>query len=299
MSTELVRTPDVIAGEINQIKTETFRFLDAAYSYATRSSYDIGKLLCEAKEIVAENGWCDWLRDNVDYSADTAQNLMRIYREYDIENVETFRKLSYSQMVAMFPLPPGERKQFAEECSAPDKSVRELKKLVEEKKKTDAYVKQLENQKNKLESDYNAKVLAVNDLNKKLKDYNSFEAENKKLQKKITDLENAPPKVEVQTVIKNEPTPEKIIELEKKIRAELEEKYKSNVDRNDIMKDPKAVEINLLFGILQESVLDLSLKLKIFVNENPDVGSRFENLIGNNLKKLLQENFRMEVETEA
>lgn len=299
MSTELVRTPDVIAGEINQIKTETFRFLDAAYSYATRSSYDIGKLLCEAKEIVAENGWCDWLRDNVDYSADTAQNLMRIYREYDIENVETFRKLSYSQMVAMFPLPPGERKQFVEEYSAPDKSVRELKKLVEEKKKTDAYVKQLENQKNKLESDYNAKVLAVNDLNKKLKDYNSFEAENKKLQKKITDLENAPPKVEVQTVIKNEPTPEKIIELEKKIRAELEEKYKSNVDRNEIMKDPKAVEINLLFGILQESVLDLSLKLKIFINENPDVGIRFENLIGNNLKKLLQENFRMEVETEA
>ena len=48
----ILRSPEVIAGEINEIKTETFRFLHAATKHATMQSFEIGKRLIEAKELV-------------------------------------------------------------------------------------------------------------------------------------------------------------------------------------------------------------------------------------------------------
>ena len=121
----VLRSPEVIAGEINEIKTETFRFLHAATKHATVQSFEIGKRLIEAKELVPGGSWLDWLRDSVDYSEDTAQNLMRIAREYD-PNSSAIQSLSYSQLVALFTLPPAEREDFVKETNAAELPVNSI-----------------------------------------------------------------------------------------------------------------------------------------------------------------------------
>ncbi|UTW70887.1 DUF3102 domain-containing protein [Anaerobacillus sp. HL2] len=68
-----VRTPGVIATEINSIKGQT-------RAMVLHASAEIGKRLVEAKELVAHGEWSDWLKNHIDYSQSTANNMMQIYR---------------------------------------------------------------------------------------------------------------------------------------------------------------------------------------------------------------------------
>ncbi|MBQ9995610.1 MAG: DUF3102 domain-containing protein, partial [Clostridia bacterium] len=74
-NTIILRTPDVIAAEINTIKRTTAK-------YVLEQSIEIGRLLCEAKEAVPHGEWGHWLEENCAYSTSNANNLMRIYTEY-------------------------------------------------------------------------------------------------------------------------------------------------------------------------------------------------------------------------
>ena len=76
----VMRDAGVIAREINFIKEQTKRQMLAA-------SMEIGARLCEAKELVGHGEWEKWLCENVDYSQSTANNLMRIYREYGSQQI--------------------------------------------------------------------------------------------------------------------------------------------------------------------------------------------------------------------
>ena len=122
--TEVTRSAEVIAAEINAIKSQTYGILEAAHTYAKRSCFEIGKRLEEAKAAVPHGEWGDWLEVNVSYSVSTANDLMRIYREFGDEQIdmltgksdaEIFEGLSQSQMVALFGLPKSERAAFVEE----------------------------------------------------------------------------------------------------------------------------------------------------------------------------------------
>lgn len=120
-STELIRSPEVIADEINAIKTQTSSILSAALSYTKRSCFEIGRRLEEAKALVPHGEWGAWLESNFEYSESTAGNLMRIYREFGGEQInlltgksdmETFEGLSQSQLVELFTLPKHTRVEF-------------------------------------------------------------------------------------------------------------------------------------------------------------------------------------------
>ena len=69
------RTPDMIATEINSIKSQT-RIMVLC------NSIEIGRRLVEAKEMLPHGEWGKWLETSVDYSQSTANNLMRIFEEY-------------------------------------------------------------------------------------------------------------------------------------------------------------------------------------------------------------------------
>ena len=121
---EVVRNPAEIAAEINAIKNQTSGILEAAFTYAKRSCFEIGKRLEEAKSAVPFGEWGEWLEKNVSYSVSTANDLMRIYREFGDEQInmltgksdaEVFEGLSQSQMVALFGLPKALRAEFVEE----------------------------------------------------------------------------------------------------------------------------------------------------------------------------------------
>lgn len=141
----ILRTPDVIAAEINTIKRTTAK-------YVLEQSIEIGRLLCEAKEAVPHGEWGHWLEENCAYSTSNANNLMRIYTEYGesgdqlsffAENkLELYGDLNRSQAIALLALPPTERAEFVKTNDVPAMSVSELEaKIREAKAETEAAVR--------------------------------------------------------------------------------------------------------------------------------------------------------------
>lgn len=141
----VLRTPDVIAAEINTIKRTTAK-------YVLEQSIEIGRLLCEAKEAVPHGEWGHWLEENCAYSTSNANNLMRIYTEYGEDDeqmsffaenkLELYGDLNRSQAIALLALPPAERAEFVKGNDVPAMSVSELEaKIREAKAETEAAVR--------------------------------------------------------------------------------------------------------------------------------------------------------------
>ncbi|MCW2277750.1 DUF3102 domain-containing protein [Heliophilum fasciatum] len=147
---ELARTPELIAAEINLIKHETRRTILV-------NSVEIGKRLHEVKSLVPHGEWGKWLESNVDYSQSTANNLMRISEEYapmlTRSNSQALENLSYTQAVALLALPSEEREQFVTENNVKGKSTRELNKLLKEKQQLEQMLEQAQKE---LESERSA-----------------------------------------------------------------------------------------------------------------------------------------------
>ena len=142
----VTRDAGVIAREINFIKEQTKRQMLAA-------SMEIGARLVAAKDLVPHGEWEKWLADNVDYSQSTANNLMRIYREYGDEQInlltgkapsEVFGALSYTQAVALLGLPMEQRMELAEEKDLSSMSTRELEREVEARKNAETRAETLD-----------------------------------------------------------------------------------------------------------------------------------------------------------
>lgn len=71
---------------------------------------EIGRLLVEAKTMVEPKNWDKYIWDNFGYSTSSADNWMKLYREYgdnqeslfdSFTNSQTFGKLSYTQLLAL------------------------------------------------------------------------------------------------------------------------------------------------------------------------------------------------------
>lgn len=125
------RSREEIACEINIIKEKVLRT-------ALLGAIDVGRLLCEAKEIVPHGEWGTWLGENVDYSTTTANDLMRLYREYNDDqiklfgrtNEELYGRLSVSQALALLALPEPAREEFVETHDMEEISVRDLREEI-------------------------------------------------------------------------------------------------------------------------------------------------------------------------
>ena len=125
------QSADQLAYEINFIKRQALENLLSA-------SVQIGERLSSAKELVPHGQWSAWLKEKVDYSQSTADNLMRIYREYGDEQIslsgrsksQTFANLTYSQAVALFALPEHQREEFVEQHDISDMTTKELKEAI-------------------------------------------------------------------------------------------------------------------------------------------------------------------------
>lgn len=128
------RDPEIIAAEINTIKEQVQRVLIYA-------SIEIGGKLTEAKSLVPQGEWGKWLEQNVEYSQSTAENMMKLYKEYggNQESLfdtwtksETFAKLTYTQHLALLALPFSDRQEFAEHNNVEEMSTRQLQKAVQD-----------------------------------------------------------------------------------------------------------------------------------------------------------------------
>lgn len=120
----IARTPEVIATEINAIKGQ-------ARDVYVRSAIEIGKRLYEAKAMVPYGKWGEWLKNNVDYSERTAQNLIAVYDEYGRNGEsQAIAGLNFTQAVLLLRLDGETRAELLEEKDVPGMSVRELEEEI-------------------------------------------------------------------------------------------------------------------------------------------------------------------------
>lgn len=250
------RTSDVIAAEINSIKEQT-------RIQVLCNSIEIGRKLKEAKEIVHHGEWGNWLKEKVDYSKSTANNLMKIFEEYGADQInllgdnlksQTFGNLSYSQALVLLGIGDSEeREKFIEENKADEMSTRELQKAISEKKKAEEEakkakdelekfkskskeeqekIKKLEAEKKKLSETLTVESdKLLNELNDKRDEVLEARKEVEEYKNKIKELEEAP--VEVITGTDDA----KIKELEQKHQAEIEELQNKLIEAEKKAKD--------------------------------------------------------------
>lgn len=144
-----VRDSDIVAAEINTIKEDTRRVMIA-------NAIRIGGKLMEAKSLVPFGEWGKWLEEKVEYSQSTAEDLMKLYKEYgdNQESLfdtwtksETFGNISYSKHLALLALPFAQRQEFAEQNNVEEMSTRELNQAIkDELKAAQEHAEELENQ---------------------------------------------------------------------------------------------------------------------------------------------------------
>lgn len=140
------RDVDIVTAEIMTIKRQTQQVLITA-------AIEIGRRLTEVKSMIPHGEWGKYLQERVDYSQSTADNLMKLYREYgtgqdslfdNFANSQTFANLSYTQALALLSVPAEEREQFAEENDVASLSTRELQELIRQREEKDSQINQLQ-----------------------------------------------------------------------------------------------------------------------------------------------------------
>lgn len=120
-----------LASEINLITEQTKQMV-------LMNFIELGKRLTEAKAMVKHGEWGNWLKERVNYSQRTANNMMKLYAEYGASGIasksQSIANLSVTQAVALLKIPAEEREKFAEQNNAKDMTIRELKEELAKKK---------------------------------------------------------------------------------------------------------------------------------------------------------------------
>lgn len=118
MSNEVARPIEVITQEINFYKFQ-----------AGTAIIEIGKRLCEAKQCLPHGKWGEWLQNEVEFSERTAQNFMRIAKEYKNPQLLADMGNSATKALLLLSLPAEEREEFvgeAHEINGEEKTVAEM-----------------------------------------------------------------------------------------------------------------------------------------------------------------------------
>lgn len=120
-----------IADVTRDIRIKTGQFL--------LDAIEIGRLLYEAKAMVPQGGWMQYVEEELPFSQSWANNYMRLYKEYGGEQLSIFgnsqatAKLSPTQALELLALPAHEREEFMESHDVETMSTRELKQAIRER----------------------------------------------------------------------------------------------------------------------------------------------------------------------
>lgn len=238
-----------LAAEINAIKEQV---RETVYLSTCR----IGEKLLLAKGAVGHGNWGQWLKDNVDYSERTAQNIITIYKNFNnketklfgtVPDAELLGKLNQSQLLALSSIKDEEqRTEFMNEHKEelPDMSKQELAKALAELKevketvtKKDAEVKALQRDLSRADKQHEAMAQEVEKYQNLFEDTKNQLEEAKKApiettavtvekmpEDKAKQLEMLQARVAELEAVKPERTPEEkqLIRHYENVRTEIE-----------------------------------------------------------------------------
>ena len=184
----------------------------------------IGRCLIEAKEMLPHGEWLPWLTEQVEFSPRTAQNFMRLAREWS--NTQTLADLGASKALTLLALPAEEREQFMEEHDVIDMSARQLEQAIRER---DEARKAAEEAKAEASTAEQARAKMAEDmalLNARLagarEDHERALQDVGKLEKELAELKDRPVEVAVETVVDQEAIEKATAEAVADLKAKLE-----------------------------------------------------------------------------
>ncbi len=178
------RTPEIIAAEIRALSGQVLG-----------SIIEIGRRFTEAKELIPYGSFGAWV-DGTGYSLSTANNFMRIFREYGGQTSlfgseaesQTLGKLSYTKALALLAVPAEEREQAAVELDAEHLSTRELQEAIRERDEAKKRAETAERESREMERDLDASQEALEKEREK----------TTRLSEQVRELEERPVEVAVQ-----------------------------------------------------------------------------------------------------
>ena len=255
---------EIVTAEIHTIRDNVARVI-------MDGVVQIGRRLEEAKQLVPQGEWLQYLDKELGYKPSTAQNYMRIAREFGDGQVglsgktssDFFGNLGYSQLLPLLGLPEEEREQLAEEHDLAGMSSREIQALVRERDEAKANA-------DKLESALADKTVEGQALQGKLdtaqadlakqKDKAKAQAEAAKANAETAaELQRRLDALEQQANTPRELTEEERAALRDEIAAEQAEAVQAAEARAsealaklEKVKNPAAHKVNFLFGELSE-----------------------------------------------
>lgn len=295
-----VRTPQIIATEINIIKEQTRKMI-------LNNSIEIGHRLVEAKSMVSHGEWGSWLKSYVDYSQSTANNLMKIFEEYGANQLSLFGSeaksqalgnLSYTQAIVLLGLPEEQREEFVKGNDLESMSTRELKQAIKEKQELERKLKESETNAEKerigaqnmalryaeLERQSQEHEELVSRLNAQITDANQSgdENEERRLQAELTASQNRIRVLEEE--LKNKPIDVSAIveRIPEGIEIELQELRKKAAQPNS----QSAIKFSLCFDVVVRGFQDLLGALNQVKESDPEAHEKYKIAVSGLLGKM-------------
>lgn len=94
----------------------------------------MGQKFIEAKKLVPHGEWGNWLEDKIGFSQRTANQFMRIAKEY-ISNSQAISNLDATKIYLLLELPVEEREEFVNQNDLQSMSTRDMKKKLKDYKR--------------------------------------------------------------------------------------------------------------------------------------------------------------------
>lgn len=246
---ETISVPMAAQRDIQTVTTEIRTMQRQAQGMVMNYAIEIGRRLKEAKSLLEHGKWGEWLKNEVDFSRSTANNLMKIFEEYGAKQVslfgdansQTIGNLPYTHALKLLAVPAEEREEFVEEHHVEDLSSRELDRLIKER---DAAVRRAEESEERelAQADALAELEALRDkvetqeqmagegraALRQMEEKVSAAKERLEQEKKKAKEREEKLRRELEEARKNPDVPEEILQ---KLRAEAEEATSASVEK--------------------------------------------------------------------
>lgn len=285
-----VRSIEIVTAEITMIR-------DNARKVFLESVIQIGTRLEEAKQMVPSGEWTAYLTDKLGYKPSTAQNYMRIAREFGGGQVsltgktaaDAFGQLSYSQILPLLGMAEEEREKLAEENDLPSMSSREIAALVKERDEAKEAAEKATAEKAaaelKFEGAAKARETVLHELKLSQDECDVVKQTAADLQKQLDAIEDKPAEV-------RELTEDELEEIRSKVREEnaeaakaAEERARAAEEKLDKVKNPAAHKVNFLFGEVRGLIERLEQALAELQQTDEAAREKFVKVIADWLRK--------------
>ena len=236
--------------EERTIETITGEILDAQRK-GGEAILTIGRCLIEAKEMLPHGEWLPWLAEKVGYSEKTAQNFMRLAREFS--NPHALADLGVTKALKLLVLSKEEREQFTADHNVIDMTTRQLEQAIRER---DEARKAAEEAKAEASTAEQARAKMAEDmalLNARLagarEDHERALQDVGKLEKELAELKDRPVEVAVETVVDQEAiekaTAAAVADLKDKLEKAKERQQKAEAQAKEAQNALELVQSKL------------------------------------------------------